>query len=117
MATVYRHIVRQPYGLDFLYPADVLVADHMICWRLAREVQDLQAKKEFTSAAAIIIWLHSLRTMSDLKLRPLGRELWRELARGFPYVLDTSHEPAFLSVSLEDLEGYDCIPDGLGKQT
>jgi hypothetical protein len=117
MATVYRHIVRRQYGFDLLRPAEVLAADHLICWRLAREVQGLQSKKDFLSATPVIIWLHSLRAMSDLQLRPLGRELWRELRRGFPHVLDASHQPAFFSVTLDDLEGYNCVPDGLGERT
>jgi hypothetical protein len=117
MATVYRHIFRRQTGLDLLRPAEVLVADHLICWRLSREVERLQSKKEFISATPVIIWVHSLRAMGELQLRPLGRELWRELKRGFPYVLDASHEPAFSSLTSDDLEGYECVPDGLGERT
>jgi hypothetical protein len=117
-ATVYRHIVKRHFGLDFLYPAHAVAIDPMICWKLAKQIKSLQSKKEFASATPIMIWLHTLRVVQvgSLHLRPLGRELWAQLSRGFPFVLDKANEP-HLPSNLDDLEGFNCIPDGLGPQT
>ena len=37
-------------------------------------------------SAAAMIWSYSLRCLNVPEFRPLGRRLWDELRRGFPYV-------------------------------
>jgi hypothetical protein len=114
LTTVCRHMIKRNNGLDFLHPAVVVMEDRHICWRLAKEAQACQATKDFPQAAAIMIWLHTLRSVMHLQLRPLGRELWAELSRGFPFAMDAV---GLLTCSPDDLEGYDCIPEGLGART
>jgi len=49
----------------------------------ASRLEKLQKKQE---AAAFMIWTHTARAGARLELRGLGREMWRELSRGFPHV-------------------------------
>lgn len=117
LATAYRHLVRRNVGIDLLFPATALISEPTICTRLNREIQELQRQRQFAGLAAGMIWLHSLRAMQSLELRPHGRELWRQLSRGFPHVLNSADDHALLTGVLLEIEDYDQIPDGLGPQT
>lgn len=52
---------------------------------LNREIQRFQKENRFNDAAMVMPWLHSVRALNDLELRLLGREMWAEMARGFPF--------------------------------
>ena len=49
-------------------------------------VKQLQKDNELEDAAAAMIWLHSLRAQTYIELRIMGREMWKELSRGFELV-------------------------------
>lgn len=53
------------------------------------------------SALGIMVWLHSLRAVVYPEIRQLGREMWVELARGFPYASEQ------LANLLEHEKNYD----------
>lgn len=52
--------------------------------RTAIAIQKQQNRGQ--DAAAFMVWLHTARAAVRLELRGIGRELWRELSRGFPHV-------------------------------
>ncbi len=41
-----------------------------------------------SDTAGAMVWSYSLRCLNVPELRPLGREMWAELRRGFPHVKD-----------------------------
>jgi len=45
-----------------------------------------------SDALGVMILLHSVRALNVPEIRGLGREMWKELERGFPYVEDTLEE-------------------------
>lgn len=53
---------------------------------LNSSIRELQKLGKLQEAAALMVWLHTMRAGARLELRQLGRDLWREMARGFPYV-------------------------------
>jgi hypothetical protein len=59
--------------------------------KLPRYIQLLQQKDQLADAAGVMVWLHTVRAIVLYpELRNKGREIWRELARGF------SHAPQAL---------------------
>ncbi|MEE9452751.1 MAG: hypothetical protein V3V13_00020 [Paracoccaceae bacterium] len=53
--------------------------------RLNRQIRECQKRETFEEAAALMPWLHSVRSINDLELRYLSKEMWAELIRGFPH--------------------------------
>jgi len=112
-ATHMRLNFKERLGVDFLEPSVALMQDATLPLALNKSIKAFQKEGNLTDAAAMMIWLHTLRSMGAFEVRPHGRELWRQLARGFPHV-------AASAISLErdfgvflNFEGYDEIPRGL----
>lgn len=53
---------------------------------LGSYIEELQKTGKLQDAAALMVWAHTMRAGSCLELRGLGRQMWKELERGFPYV-------------------------------
>ena len=84
-ATNWRHELRQD-GWDLLAPSLCLATDPMITFRLIKAIQKLQHDDRPELAVGLMVWVHTLRALTRLQLRSLGRDMWRELSRGFPHV-------------------------------
>ena len=57
-------------------------------WRINRVGGQFARMRLETDAVGVNIWSFSLRCLNVSGLRPLGRAMWIELARGFPHVED-----------------------------
>ena len=53
---------------------------------LSRLIKTFQKNGQPTDASGAMVWLHTVRSLAFPELRVLGREMWGELHRGFPYV-------------------------------
>jgi hypothetical protein len=51
-------------------------------------VREFQKIGQPSDAAGTMVWLHSMRALAFPEVRELGRDMWKELQRGFPYVSD-----------------------------
>jgi hypothetical protein len=51
-------------------------------------IREFQKIGQPSDAAGTMVWLHSMRALAFPELRELGRDMWNELQRGFPYVSD-----------------------------
>lgn len=76
-------------------------------------IQSLQAEGRLQEAAALMVWLHTARVGARLELRPLARQMWGQLERGFPYAKDASIGLMRILFRTIQLEGYDQFPKGL----
>ena len=65
------------------------------------------------AASALMVWAHTARAGIRLELRSLGRELWRELSRGFPHVDEAAASFKALSGRSLNIEGAKQFPKGL----
>jgi hypothetical protein len=82
---------------------------------LSRMVLDLQ-KNNSPNAGAAMVWLHSLRAFRYPEVRLLGRQMWGELERGFPHVLEAlgfMERPVGQPLPLGALRAGRFIPVGL----
>jgi hypothetical protein len=55
-------------------------------------IKQLQKDGNLGAAAGAMIWLHSLRTIIYPEVRMFGKQLWRELYRGYDYIDDRFFE-------------------------
>ncbi|WP_335944475.1 hypothetical protein [Pseudomonas sp. G166] len=98
-------ILSDPIGAHTLKPETPAALHGMI--------SSLQAEGRLQEAAAIMVWLHTARVGARLELRPLARDMWRQLERGFPHTQEASGplmRTLFRSIRLD---GYDQFPKGL----
>jgi hypothetical protein len=79
---------------------------------LSKQVVRLQKAGCFQDAAALMVWVHTMRAASRLELRQLGRELWTELARGFPHVVDGARIVKKFQSRSVDVRNADAFPKG-----
>ena len=79
---------------------------------LSASVANAQKADRRQDAAALLVWLHTTRAGRRLELRGLGREMWGELARGFPFVEDGAagmHDLAGVTLRILDARQF---PEG-----
>ena len=60
--------------------------------RLNRVARDFVKERQAADASGVLVWSYSLRCLNVPGLVPLGREMWAELARGFPHVEEALDE-------------------------
>jgi hypothetical protein len=112
-ATHFRHILENTYHVNLLEPFEANSIDPELSSKLRKLIQEYQSNGDNTSAACVMVWLHSLRCSALLDVRPLGRELWQELRRGFPFVDDAANSMLRTTRQLLNTDGFDSIPVGL----
>lgn len=59
-------------------------------FKLNRLIQQYQRDGAPILAAGVMVWLHSARAILQPELRLTGREMWRELVRGWPHIEDAA---------------------------
>ena len=86
---------------------------------ISKAIKNHQQQGNNHLASFMMVWMHSLRSLSSLELVPLGKEMWVELERGFPYIengfqtVSTLSSVLGLDISESILEECDFIPTGL----
>jgi len=73
------------------------VVDTLACnvsgMKIGRAAKNHQGKDTQFLAGWLMVWLHSIRALGALEVRPLGQELWLELGRGMGH-LEQGYEKA-----------------------
>lgn len=100
-------------GFDPLLPAVCLAKDSTITFQISRTIELLQKAGQQHYCAGLMVWAHTLRAMTRPELRLYGRQMWAELARGFPYAPASAFNAKMLFGMEFRLSGYDRFPDGL----
>jgi hypothetical protein len=79
---------------------------------VAQLVRRYQSKDRFEEAAGAMVWLHTMRALSTPELRLLGRQMWRELARGHNHISASLEGMGLMPFSAVGVEAVR-IPDDL----
>ncbi|MGR6617549.1 hypothetical protein ACU6QK_15110 [Pseudomonas rhodesiae] len=104
-----------------LEDAGFLLSDPIVAYTINPEtpsslsgmVKTLQAEGRLQEAAAVMVWLHTSRVGARLELRPLARQMWGQLERGFPHAEDASMSLMRVFFRPIRIDGYDQFPKGL----
>ncbi|MBT3358190.1 MAG: hypothetical protein HN403_01010 [Rhodospirillales bacterium] len=84
--------------------------------RINEAARQFTKMRQAADATGAMIWSYSLRCLNVAELRPLGRELWGELKRGFPHAeeaLDEGQERIGKPFEARVWEEWSMIPLGL----
>ncbi|MDK7098252.1 hypothetical protein [Klebsiella aerogenes] len=111
-ATHARHLLEKE-GHVMMEPAVYTSLNPAFTFSLSQTVIQLQKDKNFSMAAAFMVWVHTFRASTRGELRQYGREMWRELERGFPYVLDAAIGYQQLTGHSLDVYDAESFPAGL----
>jgi len=85
-------------------------------WRINGVARDFTKARQAADATGAMIWSYSLRCLNLPELRPLGREMWGELKRGFPHAeeaLDEGEERLGRKFDARVWAEWSAIPLGL----
>ncbi len=113
LATHTRHGLEQN-GHRVLDPLTLNATKPHVLPEAIKLIQQFKAKGNETAAAALMVWAHSLRAALRGELLPLGRDIWRELARGFPGVGDAKVAIQRRTGTDVDVSDATRIPAGFG---
>lgn len=113
ISTDRRHKLYELFGWDLLDPILVDAGDIAAAMKLNQLIRQVQKDNNMVVAAALMVWLHTLRAATAPDLRAKGRLLWGQLQRGFPHVFDA--EAGFVAMGGPELnlDGYERFPEGL----
>lgn len=98
------HNVMDPIVYTAQNPAFLIFLSNLI-----RECQKSGRKQD---AASLIVWLHTMRGAIRLELRGLAREMWAQLSRGFPHVVDAAPAMKALDGKPLNIDGAAQFPEG-----
>lgn len=109
------HILSQEKGrsLSLRDPFEVVREVGDINFRLHRIIKTLQQNGKYVESSGIMIWLHTVRAAENPDIRFLCKEMWGELMRGFPHVMDYYSELSSICDFPVYLEGYNEFPIGM----
>jgi hypothetical protein len=113
VATHIRHGLELRLGVDLLDPILTHTAKPDLIFELHRIVKHCQSTGQQSDAAGVMVWLFTLRCGAALELRQRGRELWKELQRGYPHVKEAADSLGALSGKTINIDGFDRVPIGL----
>lgn len=94
-------------------PIVAYTVDPEIPSALNEMIRTLQAEGRPQEAAAVMVWLHTSRVGARLELRPLARQMWGQLERGFPHAEQASMALMRVFFRPIRIDGYDQFPKGL----
>jgi hypothetical protein len=103
----------QMWGIDLSVPHMALVQRPNLRIELHQLIVSLQHQNQAFMASGVMVWLHTTRAASDPTFRRSGRELWRQLERGFPYVHEAALSLTRIGLPLLDTSGASTIPYGM----
>lgn len=100
-------------GMSLMDPLVEYPRDPTIVMRLRGIIRQYQKSNQPTDASGTMVWLHTMRVGGQHELRPLAREMWRQLERGMPHVIPASVQIFTLTRNVPDTVGHDEFPAGL----
>jgi hypothetical protein len=100
-------------GIDLMDPIVTVPVDPSPILTLGRMIRQYQREGSLTDSAAAMVWLHTMRVGARHELRPVAREIWGQLARGMPHVMNSAAEVWRMSGQFPLTAGYDRFPAGL----
>ena len=83
---------------DGINVLDPMLVNPAVAWQLNRTIAKFQKEGAPHMAVGLMVWLHTIRAATTPEIRLMARQMWGELSRGFPYVLEAK-------IELQDLAG------------
>jgi len=112
LACHWRAKLEKHFGWNLDDPDLVIVSDIACAMKVRRMINEVQ-EKEPTTAAGLMVWLHTLRATQTPEVRPKAREMWAQLQRGLPYVEEAAETLQIVTGHVVQTKGAERIPQNL----
>lgn len=92
MASIWADALQEQYGWDVYYPHVVTTQHVDAILKIGSQVRNFQKQGAEGNMRAVggLVWVHTLRASSNLKLTGGVREIWSHIERGFPYASEAA---------------------------
>lgn len=113
LAADVRNALVESTGDNLLYPTMVTMRNPSYILTLTKGIKELQKAGHNPRAAAVMVWAHTVRGITDVEVRHHARAMWDQLSRGFPHAHSAAID--YYMLTNEDLNIYlhDQYPEGL----
>lgn len=111
------HLIWVEKQIDLYQPKDCNKSDPYLLMSLSRAASECQANGNFGAASRLMLWVHTLRSAESPELYFLGRHIWAQLSRGFPYAEAAAFDYFQETGKFLYLTRLGEFPDGLGPST
>ena len=88
-ALILREEILKSSGIDLMDPLIALQQNPDLTITFSKKHEEFTAQKLPHLTVPYTIWIHTLRSVSNPVIRTLGRQMWKELSRGFNHVEDS----------------------------
>jgi hypothetical protein len=111
LVTHQRHVLSSSFSCDFLYPAQVLIAQPMLCGKLETVLAQMRKDGQSLATTGSVPWLFTFQAFLRPSLYDRGVDVWRQLQRGMPHAANQVAEMGDAGTAL-NLTGFDEFPQG-----
>jgi len=106
-------MVMEDRSVDVFDPYVAVHMDPEVTFYLSNMVGQLQKMGRQAVCPGVMVWVHTLRSASNHKVRNLVRKIWSELKRGEPYAEDARHELMSAFQMWPNLDRLGEVPKGM----
>lgn len=113
ITSLWADILNDQFGWDMYYPHVVATQNIDAALKIGGLVRNLQKQGPAGNMKAVggLVWNHTIRACTNLKLTGGVREIWSHIERGFPYA-----EEAAANMALGEVNHLWRFPDGFTPQ-
>lgn len=113
VATDLRRGIQRRLGWDLLDPLALIAMHPTASYDLVKLTQEFQKNGQQHLAAGMMVWVHTVRAAGEIDLRQCGRDLWRQLERGFRHAEASAEGYYDLTGAALDTSGCNLFPLGM----
>jgi hypothetical protein len=101
-------------GHDFLRPREYLAQEPRAAALLIDAANHYRDQGDALATGAVMVWAQTVRATVAPELLPLARNMWAQVARGFPVLEATAPKMKLILAPDFDPTGADSFPAGFG---
>lgn len=108
--------IMQCNGHQIMNPIVYVNRNPEIIIRISTAIKEAQEQGQFQKAAGLMVWLHTTRASIRPEIRVIARDMWCQLARGFPHVHTAAAYMKFSKGMELNTEGSNEFPFGFAPE-
>ena len=89
-------------GIDLLHPGVAVIQQPNLLLRLTKAIIELQERGDPSRVPGFAVWVYTLRSEQNIKLRYLAKDMWAYIERGFP-------DAKLAALEFETLTGHELV--------
>ena len=113
MAFDFKNTMLHTRGINLMNPSVVLSSNRLFTVELINMFQQLQMDQRLEDASTIMVWVFSFRAIDNHELLEHGKQMWKILLPGFPYILEQTKALEYITGRKYNVDQHPTVPLGL----